>query len=262
MIEKQYLIIFNFIVCLTFGFSSECLNMGTAPFSGTIFIDPDIITPTDPSTFLGLYYNGTAPRKMYDRRIPGWVNLNPYLFPANFEGGFEIEIQVNQEFGNPKIAQTIAEKYATVIGRLSNQLRKDVETVWIHKGLKPFGGGNKNLLIHTDWSEKHYEKQGILEETFVHEASHTSLDSYHSNRSEWIIAQNKDCNYISSYAEDNPEREDIAESYLPYLAVRFKSARISKELKRKIERAIPNRIKYFDSMNFDMYPIKKDDKKK
>ena len=28
----------------------------TPPFSGTIFIDPDIITPNDPTTFTGLSY--------------------------------------------------------------------------------------------------------------------------------------------------------------------------------------------------------------
>ena len=29
-------------------------------------------------------------------------------------------------------------------------LRTDVETVWIHKGEEPWGGGNNNLLIHVD----------------------------------------------------------------------------------------------------------------
>ena len=145
--------------------------------------------------------------------------------------------------------------FQEVIGRLTTQLRKDVETVWIHKGNEPFGGGNNNLLIHTDWSEENYESQGILEETLVHEASHTSLDSYHAETEDWLNAQSIDCNFISDYARDNPIREDIAESYLPYLAIRYRANRISPSLKQTIENTMPNRINYFDNQNFNMYPI-------
>ena len=69
-------------------------------------------------------------------------------------------------------------------------------------------------------------------------------------------AQNLDCEFISTYARNNQIREDIAESYLPYLAIRYRSDRISNDLKKKIEDAIPNRIKYFDDQEFNMYPIK------
>jgi hypothetical protein len=42
---------------------------------------------------------------------------------------------------------------------------------------------------------------------------------------------------------------------LPYLAVRYRSDRISEALKRQIELTIPNRIKYFDAQQFSMYPM-------
>mgnify|MGYP001166520436 FL=1 len=249
------------ILFLIFSCSSDksvqpeaCDNNYNPPFGGTIFIDPDIITSEDPTTFVSLSYAGTGTRQMYDRRS-GWVTLEPFLFPAEYDDGLNIEIQVNPEFGTWENAQVYALKYAEVIGRLTTQLRKDVETSWIHKGDEPFGGGNNNLLIHTDWSEKNYENQGILEETLVHEASHTSLDSYHAESEGWLSAQDKDCEFISTYARDNPIREDVAESYLPYLAIRYRSDRISDNLKKRIEEAIPNRIKYFDEQNFNMYPI-------
>jgi hypothetical protein len=89
----------------------------------------------------------------------------------------------------------------------------------------------------------------------VHEAAHTSLDVYHSTNSQWIKAQEDDCRFISDYAEEHPSREDISESYLPYFAVRYRSDRISTELKEKIESAIPNRIQYFDSQSFKMHPV-------
>lgn len=230
--------------------SAEC----TPPFSGTIFIDPDIITSSDPTAFVRLSYNGQGSRTMFDRRVNDLINSNPYLFPAEYDDGLSIEIQVNPEYGSFQTAQVQAEKFADVIGRLPTELRKDVETVWIHKGDEDFGGGNNNLLIHTGRSER-YENEGILEETFVHEASHTSLDSYHATAPEWITAQEADCTFISDYARDHPKREDIAESYLPYLAIRYRSDRISQTLKVRIENAIPSRIKYFDNQNFNMHPI-------
>ena len=151
----------NMVIAITmllyFILALDCEELEPAPFNGTIFIDNDIITPDDPTTFVKLYYNGKGLRTMYDRRVEDWVDQEPFLFPAKFDDGLEIEIQVNAEFGDYLKAKAEAEKYAIVIGRLTTELRKDVETVFIHKGLKPFGGGNNNLLIHTDWSLKRYD---------------------------------------------------------------------------------------------------------
>ena len=254
-------IIIAFTMPLSFILALDCEKLEPAPFNGTIFIDSEIITTDDPPTFVKLYYNEKGLRTIYDRRVEDWVDQEPFLFPAKFDDGLKVEIQFNAEFGDYLKAKAEAEKYAIVIGRLTTELRKDVETVWIHKGLKPFGDGNNNLLIHTDWSLEHYEEQGILEKTLIYEASHTSLDSYHSKDSSWLSAQLKDCRFISTYAKDNPEREDIAESYLPYLAIRYRPERISKSLKEKIEKAIPNRIGYFDNKNFNMYPMEQKDER-
>ena len=191
---------------------------------------------------------------MYDRRVNAFVTVNAYLFNAKFDDGLTAEIQVNPEFGGRAAALAEAKKYGEVIGRLPTQLRIDLQTVWIHKGAQAFGGGNNNLLIHTDQGAL-YEADGILEETFVHEACHTSLDSYHAAAPGWLSAQQLDGNFISTYARDNPDREDIAETFLPYLAVRYRSGRISESLADTIVETVPNRMGYFDAQPFDMYPI-------
>jgi hypothetical protein len=225
------------------------------PLGGTIFIDPDIITASDPTTFTGLVYAGQESRTMFDRRAAtGWVTIAPYLFDATFDDGLSAEIQVNPEFGSPAASQVEAEFYAAAIGRLPTGLRRDMETVWIHKGVELFGGGNNNILIHVGQGDL-YIADGILEETLVHEAAHTSLDATHARAARWISAQSADPTFISAYARDNPFREDIAESFVPYLAIRYRGERISAELRRVIEQAIPNRIAYFDSLLLDMYPI-------
>ena len=224
------------------------------PFAGTIFIDPDIITPSDPTTFQSLSYAGRGERTMYDRRVSGWITANAYLFDVTFDDGLGTEVQVNPEFGDVETAQAQAEKYADVIGRLPTALRRDAETVWIHKGVEPFGGGNRNLLIHTGQALL-YEAEGILEETFVHEAAHTSLDAAHAAAPGWVAAQAADGTFISTYAAENPTREDVAETFLTFLAVRYRADRISATLDTTIRWAIPHRIAYLDGVPLDMYPI-------
>ena len=91
MIKNSLVIflIFGLSICLCKGskqkISHDCNEHGPPPFHGTIFINPDIITPADPSTFIHLYYNGKALRTMYARRVSDWIDLEPYLFP-NFYG--------------------------------------------------------------------------------------------------------------------------------------------------------------------------------
>lgn len=251
-------------------------NPGTATstdFKNVIIGDNVIIggdyPPTrfkDPPTrFKALTYARQETRKMFDRRIPDFINVNAYLFNAeysddlnlngsNIEVRSNIEVQVNPEFKFNE-AKEYAEQYAKVIGRLPKALRRYVQTVWIHKGDKPFGGGNNNLLIHVEQGDN-YIRDGILEEILIHEACHTSLD-YYANK-DWESAQIKDKNkYISTYARDNPAREDIAESFLAYFAVTYRKDRISDNTYKKITSTIPNRINFFDSLNLDMFPYKK-----
>ena len=228
------------------------------PYSGTIFIDGDIITEDDSSTFVSAPYIGEGMRTMYDRRLNDWITVNAYLFDASFNDQLTCEIQVNPEFATIDNASIEAEKYGKEIGRLPTCLRNDVETVWIHQGTEPFGGGNNNILIHTGQAIN-YINSGILEETLVHEASHTSLDLYHSSSAGWLNAQTQDNHFISTYAQDHPEREDIAESFLVYLAIQHRSDRISDNTYQTIVQTIPNRIEYFNSQGFDMYPIVIDD---
>jgi hypothetical protein len=183
------------------------------------------------------------------------VQENAYLFTAQYDDGLEIEIQVNPEFGSRAGAQVQADFYAPIFGRLPTGLRRDVQTSWIHQGDENFGGGNNNLLIHTGSVAQGYINRGILEETLVHEAAHTSLDSYYANHPQWRAAQQSDPDFISTFAEDFPDSEDIAESFLPYLAVRDRADRISSSLEDVINNTIPARIVFFDGLKLDMHPL-------
>lgn len=224
------------------------------PFDGTIFLDPDIIVASDPTTFQDAPYAGQGERTMFDRRVNDWVTVNAFLFNATFSDGLTSEIQVNPEFGSADAAAVEAAKYGRLVGQLPHILRTDVAMIWIHQGVQLFGGGNQSILIHTGQAAL-YEQEGILEETLIHEAAHTSLDADHATAPGWITAQHADGNFISTYARDNPVREDIAESFLPYLAYRLRLGRISPTLADIFGATMPNRIRYFDDQAFDLRPL-------
>ena len=235
------------------------VEMSQPPYGGTIFITGNIITSSDNSVYDSLVYKGTDNRLMYDRRNGGaFINNNPFLYDAYFSDGLVTEIQVNSEFS---VDQSLleAEKYSFLIGQLSKGLRKHVETMWIHKGIEAYGGGNNNILVHTGMSES-YEKHytgNIIEETLIHEAAHTSVDAYVypdrlTNGEEWIKAVDKDNCYISDYARDYPYREDLAELMPLYIAVKFFPDRISEDDRNKILSCCINRILYLDSLSLDL----------
>ena len=78
----------------------------------------------------------------------------------------------------------------------------------IHDGEYLFGGGNRDILIHTAYSELYYEDPDpnhwlghILEEVLVHEAAHVSLDPRLYRTDEWNEAVAEDNKFASEYAK-------------------------------------------------------------
>ena len=224
------------------------------PYRGTAHLDPDVIVPSDPTDFVVLEPAGRGERFVYDRRPAAWITIQAYLFDATFANGLSAEFQVNPEFGTWTEAEAVARAYAPAIGQIPVALRKDVDAVWIHRGDEPFGGGNRALLVHADRGEQ-YRQRGILPEILVHEGVHASLDSAHADAPGWLAAQAADPTFISTYARDHPGREDLAESFSAWLAVRHRRDRITEGMAGTITSAIPHRLAYFDSLDLNLCPV-------
>jgi hypothetical protein len=223
------------------------------PFEGTIFIDPDIITADSKTVFKRATYQGRDKRQVFDRRKNRFVTIRAFVFKLRFKGAGTVDAVVDPEFRTKRVALAQARKYARVTGRLPAMLRRDVDELWIHRGKQPFGGGNGSLLIHTGQA-KAYERAGILEEALAHEAVHTSLDAGLAASAGWLAAQAADATYVSTYAQANPPREDLAESVVPWLAVRFARDRLDPATAQLIEQTIPNRLAFLDQQAFDTAP--------
>ena len=80
-------------------------------------------------------------------------------------------------------------------------------------------------------------------ELMLHEAGHIALDYLHRER-RWIWAQYLDQTFVSTYAEENRDYEDVTESFAAWIYLQYMSA--SDELAQKIRAAIPNRLRVFD----------------
>ena len=243
-----------------------CLNAVAADyvFKHNMWTDGDIIIKKNPTSFQNLTLEEEGKRiNFWDRRTEtsgSWTksNFNAYIFKATNEKSHDVSIRVNSEFKSIKKAEKEALKYAIAYGQLPNFIKKNIRTITIHKGDKILGGGNNDILIHTGWSGLKGKNRKFLGEVMVHEGSHASLDWHWGgsiNASKWRAAQKADKKFISKYAKDNPEREDVAETVLWWIAVRYKADKISKSNYNKILKAIPNRLKYLDEMNFDLYPL-------
>lgn len=223
------------------------------PYSGTIFITPGLITSTDCSVLLTVTPAGTGSRVVFDRRVNTWVTINAYLFDVLWDDSLRSQAVVNPEFTFAEAAIQ-AQKYAWMLGQLPHCLRTDIDEIWIHKGNNDWGGGNQSVLIHTDRAA-FYENLGIAEETLVHEATHTSLDAQYALSPGWVNAQTLDGNFISTYAQQFPQREDLAETFVPWLAVRYFSSRITPAQLQTITQTIPNRLAFLDAQAFNLHPI-------
>jgi len=119
----------------------------------------------------------------------------------------------------------------------------------IHKGTNLFGGGNRDILIHTGHSEIYYENWhtgNILEETLIHEGAHTSMDNYVIRTQEWADAVKEDGKYISNYARDHPLRESVAETYVVWFATRCRKSTFTAEKLQKWEEELGAQFRVLD----------------
>ncbi|MCO4773979.1 MAG: hypothetical protein KDA24_28355 [Deltaproteobacteria bacterium] len=219
------------------------------PWGGTIFLSPSILTDADPTSYAGRTSLGIGTRTTFDRRADAWVTTEVHLFEATVAGA-SVEVRVNTEF-DLATAEAHADIYLPAIGRLPALLLSDLRTVTIHDGLEPFGGGNEDLLIHVLQGED-YMADGILEETLAHEAAHTSLDPHYRDAPDWLAAQDADGGYVSTYARDFPDREDLAESVVPYLAYRHRPDAYTADQLDDVAASMPNRMLFFDCLGLEL----------
>ena len=247
-----------------------------------------IINSKDPSTLQKVIYIGEEKRNILEARVDREdhsrrfeFKATPSVFDAYYENGkiFEILIYFENEKNKSKgKAESLAEKYAFMIGQMPNVLLQRLDAAHIYAdvlGISNASAHRRVINIHPEGEDGHNFGNAI-EELFIHELVHASLDkpihgtyqalnkkrhknstikSKKLNWGDWRQAVKKDKKkYITEYAKTTIH-EDLAESFTAWLALRYKGDRISNFQKQVIENKIPNRIKFFDEQQFDMHPL-------
>ena len=201
------------------------------PFSGTVFLDPDIITPDDPTTFIRLDSTSVS------------AEVDQYRYTATFSDTDTVKLSA-LGFSNETLAENVALEVSIALGRVPTSFKKGIKLIDLHQGDGRASAtvSQGKITLHTGSSSfKNY-----LEELLAHEAAHISLDNLYRGNSDWQYAQLVDPTFISTYAQSRSGTEDIAESVVPYLAYRYRPDRISSENYLKILRTMPARIAFFD----------------
>ena len=230
-------------------------HTGVPPYSGTVWITPHILGPSDPTSLGSVTYTGRGMREVYDWRAAMWITVDAYLFEVQF-GEQTVEFQVNPEFGSEEAAREQVDTFAPAMGHLPAVLMSKLREVEINagEGLPRASSYDGLIVIHTDDEAlQRALRDGFLEEVYLHEAAHLTLDPFYDAPG-WRSAQRADGAFISEYARDHSDREDLAESFLSYFAVRHRPDRLTVAELRFMMMTTPNRLAYFDEQQFDMSP--------
>ena len=228
-------------------------------FAGTMWDLPDLIKSSDYTIYSTSSYQGIETRLFYDKSIPDFINYPAHVYKVNFGDNLSIDFEIHTEFTQEE-AGNIEQKYAPLIGQLGKDLRRNIKSFEFLKGEEVASAQRTddlnyaNITFHTDWLtlvETRFSGDRT-EELLIHESAHLSIDPYVYGQQGWTDAVNLDGNYLSTYAQDNPNSEDIAETFQAYIAVKYFPDRISNSLRDTILSVCLNRFKYFDSLNLDL----------
>ena len=236
------------------------IEISDPPFAGTMWDLPDLIKSSDYTVYSSSTYQGILDRLFYDKSIPDFITYPAHVYKVNFGDGLSVDFEIYSEFTQEE-ASNLEQKYAPLMGQLGKELRKNIKSIEFLKGEEVASAQRSddlsyaNITFHTDWLNNTVETRpdgDRTEELFIHEAAHLSIDPYVYGQQGWTDAVNLDGNYLSTYAKDNPDSEDVAETFQAYIAVKYFPERITSSLRDTILSICLNRFKYFDSLNLDL----------
>jgi len=231
----------------------------------------NFITQKDPTTFKRLTFN--KEKNIKTPNVEKHSDLNKgktkkfraFSFEAEYEDNITVEIFVEYEKDKKDFekAKRIALYFSRMYGRMPHFLKIYTDRIYVHgigKGSGTwFASGTKRefhlrrgLCLNIHVTTEHSRCAVIM----AHELAHVlqQLTGVISP-SKWGEARKLDKKkYCSKYAKTN-SKEDFAESVICWIAVRHRSDKITQFDVKKINHFIPNRLKFFDEMNFNMYPM-------
>ena len=231
--------------------------------------DKHIFTKKSPTTLKKLTFNKERTvetlkgDKLSDLKRYKTKRFKSFQFTAEYEENFTVEIFVeHQDSGkNLKRAEYQALKYDNMFGQMPHFLKIYTDKIYVHKdegkdtGMWWAQPRKKEFHIkRSRCSEQHHYSDCAV--VMLHELAHIIQDlTGVISPSKWGEAKKLDNKkYCSKYAKTN-DREDFAESLVCWIVLRHKLNKIGIMDFKKINKFMPNRIKFFDELNFNVYPL-------
>lgn len=207
--------------------------------------DLDFIQADDSGACWSMIENGGGRTEMYDPRrdtlfVEGALHFD-IAFPDQI-----IRINVHPDVGDP---QQRAMEAAASVSRLPNLMRISLRYVNIHDGDGSAWAedAGRFFTLYDGLMERRLAEHD-LDETVFHETAHVALDPLLSGDPDWQSNQASDNNFITQYAADNPNKEDIAESALFAWTMMYHPNRLSAQVEAAVRETIPNRLEYMGNM--------------
>jgi len=170
---------------------------------------------------------------------------NAYVYSADFVDNTSVGIRLSSDFSSKTEARKYGDMLLGPLGKLPFKMRQTLKHVVIHKGDRAASAEDKGnfFIMHSTNMETRISNHD-LEETVFHESVHATLDVMYEDTEEWLLAQIRDKNYITEYAE-RKHSEDHAESALFIYTYLYHPERLSEHVKNWMKQNIPNKINHF-----------------
>lgn len=206
---------------------------------------PFLIADSDPSTYTDLAWVGeNRIRVAHSEQSPRSV----YVYEARYADQQTISVMVDQGFARSR-ADDLATFYARRVGQLPARSALDEFVVLVccsdTAAAYANRGRNRVAIFHRD----ERGLSGRLGGTMLHEYAHLAYDGAAYASANWRAAVAADDQFITAYAREFPNREDVAESYVAWFAVRCSADRLLPPSEAAFLRSsIPARLAYFDDL--------------
>jgi hypothetical protein len=207
--------------------------------------DLDFILVDDPGACWSITEGGGGRTEMYDPRRDTLFVEYALHFNVTFPDQ-QIRINLHPDVGDP---QKRAMETAASISRLPAQMRNTLRHVNILDGDgAAWEEGLGGFFTLYDGLMERRLAEHDLDETVFHESAHVALDSLLSSDPDWRSNQIADNDFITEYAGEKPDKEDIAESALFAWTMLHHPGRLPADVEAAVREIMPNCLEYLGNM--------------
>lgn len=207
--------------------------------------DLDFILADDPGVCWTITEGAGGRTEMYDPRRDTLFVAGALHFDVTFSDQ-QIRIHVHPGVGDP---QRRARQAAASVARLPSQMRNALRYVNILDGDgAAWEEGLGGFFTLYDVLMERRLAEHDLDETVFHESAHVALDPLLSGDPDWQSSQMADGDFVTQYAAERPDKEDIAESALFAWTLLHHPGRLPLEVEAAVREIIPNRLEYLHNM--------------